>query len=227
MMAFDECTYYPATHEYAAKANKRTHEWLIRCIAEHKRSGAYRLRPNPSQYLYGIIQGGQYEDLRKESAGFVSKQDTDGVAIGGVSVGESKEEMRNQVKWCQDFLPDDKPVHLLGIGQFDDFVDLVTAGIDTFDCVEPSRLARIGVLYQWREPLPVELDINKTAFKADFSPVDENCDCYTCQNFTKSYLCHLFKQRELLAYSLATFHNIYSMERFMKDLRNKIGNDLI
>lgn len=217
LMAFDECTYYPATHEYAAKANKRTHDWLLRCITEMKKVKNH-------QFLYGIIQGGQFEDLRKASAEFISKQDTDGVAIGGVSVGETKEEMRKQVKWCEEFLPDNKPVHLLGIGQFDDFVDLVGAGIDSFDCVEPSRLARIGMLYQWRRELPTQFDINKNSFKSDFSPVDENCDCYTCKNFTKSYLHHLFKQRELLAYTLATFHNIYTMERFMKNLREKIAN---
>ncbi|MBI1863040.1 queuine tRNA-ribosyltransferase family protein [Candidatus Microgenomates bacterium] len=149
------------------------------------------------------------------------------MAIGGVSVGETKQEMRHQVKWCKDFLPADKPVHLLGIGHFDDFIDLVTAGIDSFDCVEPSRIARIGIVYQWSKPLPTELNINKMLYKADFSPVDENCDCYVCQHFTKSYLYHLFKQRELLAYTLATFHNIYTMERFMNDLRVRIANDEI
>lgn len=220
LMAFDECTYYPATHEYATKSLNRTHDWLLRCIAEMKKITNH-------QFLYGIIQGGQFEDLRKQSAKFISEQDTDGVAIGGVSVGETKDEMRKQVAWCKDFLPADKPVHLLGIGQFDDFVDLVTAGIDSFDCVEPSRLARIGMLYQWRKPLPTELDITKSTFKADFSPVDEDCDCYTCQRFTKSYMYHLFKQRELLAYTLATFHNIYTMERFMKGIREQIANDQI
>lgn len=220
MMAFDECTYYPATHEYAVKSMNRTHEWLMRCIAEYKKLKNH-------QFLYGIIQGGQYEDLRKKSAEFVVNQDTDGIAIGGVSVGETKVEMRNQVKWCAPFLPENKPVHLLGIGQFDDFVDLVTAGIDSFDCVEPSRLARIGIIYQWGKPLPTELDITKSSFKRDFSPLDITCDCYTCTNFTKSYIYHLFKQRELLAYTLATFHNIYTMERFMKDLREQIANDQI
>lgn len=220
MMAFDECTYYPATLEYATKSMQRTHDWLLRCIVEMKKVKNH-------QFLYGIIQGGQFQDLRKASAEFVTEQDTDGVAIGGVSVGETKEEMRKQVLWCRDFLPDDKPVHLLGIGQFDDFADLVTAGIDTFDCVEPSRLARIGIVYQWREPLPTQLDINKTVFKADFSPLDDQCDCYVCQHFTKSYMSHLFKQRELLAYTLATFHNIYTVERFMMVLRDRIGNDEI
>src|SRR3989339_2199512 len=167
-MAFDECTYYPATHEYAEKAMKRTHEWLKRCV-KYKDSATqifqktnktekfafassstnpYSLTPNPSQYLYGVIQGGTFEDLRKKSAEFVVSQNTPGVAIGGVSVGESKKEMREQVRWISDYLPKDRPVHLLGVGQIDDIVDLVKYGIDTFDCVEPTRLARMGRLYQ-------------------------------------------------------------------------------
>ena len=149
VMAFDECTYYPSTHDYAEKAMERTHEWLIRCIDDKYKSEIRnpKFQTNPKSktlnakslgfraFLYGIVQGGIYKDLRKKSAEFVISQDIDGVAIGGVSVGETKKEMRDQVRWVSDYLPQDRPVHLLGIGQIDDIFDLVKYGIDTFDCV--------------------------------------------------------------------------------------------
>jgi len=201
MMAFDECTYYPSTYEYALKAMNRTHRWLTRCIGQTQRSKFKAQNKNAKlkienslktencklkidQYLYGVIQGGTYEKLRKKSAEFVVGQNTDGVAIGGVSVGETKKEMRDQIRWVADYLPKDRPVHLLGVGQFDDIVDLVKYGIDTFDCVEPTRLARMGRIYQtearyrfFRPPhpkgaqaigskkassLPIEIDIIKS-----------------------------------------------------------------
>jgi len=243
MMAFDECTYLNATHEYAEKSMNRTHDWLLRCIKEvsgqksavndelsdvgNQKSDELRAESGKlsthSQYLYGIIQGGQYEDLRKNSAEFVSKQQVDGVAIGGVSVGETKEEMRKQVEWCAPYLPEDKPVHLLGIGQIDDLRDLISFGIDTFDCVEPTRIARIGRLYQWNIHKTYEIDINKATYIDNFEKIDESCDCWACSNFTKSYLHHLFKQRELLGYSIATFHNVFTLERYMKHLRDQIA----
>lgn len=217
VMAFDECTYYPATHEYAEKAMRRTHEWLKRCQAQH---------------LYGIIQGGKYEDLRKESAEFVVSQNTDGVAIGGVSVGETKEEMREQVAWVAQYLPSDRPVHLLGIGQIDDIVDLVGHGIDTFDCVEPTRLARMGTLltiknYELKMMNHGTIDIYKTIYKSDLSRVDEGCECWVCEHFTKAYLHHLFKQKEILGYTLATYHNVFVMEKLFSIIRKMIEEDKI
>lgn len=185
------------------------------------------------QYLYGIIQGGMFEDLRKKSAEFVVSQEVDGVAIGGVSVGESKKEMRDEVKWVSDFLPKDKPVHLLGVGQVDDILDLVSYGIDTFDCVEPTRLARMGTLFKLKvqsakfKVIWEKIDILKGKYRQDLSPVDEDCDCYVCQNFSKSYLHHLFKNRELLAYTLATYHNLWVMEKLFTYIRDLIKNDLI
>ena len=263
-MAFDECTYYPATHEYAEKAMERTHEWLKRCI-EYKtqvsdfstaspQRGPRRLSQNqkPSslqnnqithnQYLYGVIQGGTFEDLRKRSAEFVVAQNTPGIAIGGVSVGESKKEMREQVKWVSEYLPSDRPVHLLGVGQIDDIIDLVKYGVDTFDCVEPTRLARMGTLYKIsniksqitnkhqilnNKIKNEQTDITKSIYKNNFEKVDEDCDCYVCQNFTKSYLHHLFKQREILGYTLATFHNLWVMEKLFEEIREMIKKDLI
>ena len=248
LMAFDECTYYPATHEYAEKAMNRTHEWLKRCIAQvasykvHQvikspdnikldNFQLYNFKTNHEQYLYGIIQGGTFEDLRIQSAKFIAEQNVSGVAIGGVSVGETKEEMRQQVKWVAPYLPADKPVHLLGVGQIDDIIDLVKYGIDTFDCVEPTRLARMGTVYQLEminnKSTNKQIDINKSIFKADLTPLDEKCTCYVCQNFTKSYLHHLFKQREILGYTLATYHNLWVMERVMEEIRKLIGEDRI
>lgn len=238
LMAFDECTYYPATKEYAVKALGRSHAWLKRCVEYLDKNKPLYGYP---QYLYGIIQGGTYEDLRKESAEFVVQQNTPGVAIGGVSVGETKEEMRKVVEWVKPYLPEDRPVHLLGVGQFDDIVDTVTAGIDTFDCVEPTRIARMGTIYNI-EPFAVaqgkhetynikqfarEIDITKTVYKDNMERVDENCECYVCQNFTKAYLHHLFKQRELLGYTLATYHNLAVMEKFMSTIRELIAQDLL
>jgi len=232
-MAFDECTYYPAAHEYAKDAMERTHRWLLRCMFRSLKHsnlnnclelGACDLEFN--QYLYGVIQGGAFEDLRKKSAQFVVNQGTDGVAIGGVSVGESKKEMRNQVKWVADYLPADRPVHLLGVGQVDDIIDLVKYGIDTFDCVEPTRIARMGSLYQSvGAGFSERIDILRGVYRYNLEKVDENCDCYVCQNFTKAYLHHLFKTRELLGYTLATYHNLWAMERLMESIREAIGND--
>ena len=175
-------------------------------------------------------------DLRRESAKFVTSQNVDGIAIGGVSVGESKKEMRDQVRWISDFLPEDKPVHLLGVGQIDDIIDLVNYGIDTFDCVEPTRLARMGTLLKISNfefliskkiPNIEEMDILKGKYKNNLEPVDINCNCYVCRKFSKSYLHHLFKQRELLGYSLATYHNLWVMEKLMEKIRDLIEEDKI
>ena len=150
--------------------------------------------------------------------------------------------MRDQVRWVSPFLPKDRPVHLLGVGEFDDILDLVSYGIDTFDCVEPTRLARMGTLYKILNSkftlrfgeqndnlkLKIEkIDILRGVYRYDLSKVDENCSCYVCQNFTKSYLHHLFKNRELLAYSLATYHNLFVMEKFFSWIRKMIESDLI
>ena len=248
MMAFDECISYGVDYEYTKKATERTHQWLKRCIKKFKMQNVnLKMKMQNSklnnekiykkQYLYGVIQGGRFEDLRKESAKFVVSQDTDGVAIGGVSVGESKKEMRQQVAWVSSFLPEDQPVHLLGVGEFDDILDLVKYGIDTFDCVEPTRKARMGMLFKLKVTLRFggqklkieyeEIDILRGVYRNDLSKVDENCSCYVCQNFTKSYLHHLFKNRELLAYTLATYHNLFVMERFFSWIRKMIEGDLI
>ncbi len=237
IMAFDECIPYSANYQYTKEATERTHRWLIRCLKKFRKKKAKiktsvinrQFSGAKKQYLYGIIQGGVFEDWRKKSAAFVVSQPVDGVAIGGVSVGESKEEMRQQVKWVSDYLPKDKPVHLLGVGQVDDILDLVKYGIDSFDCVEPTRLGRMGIIYKIQNSKDQinKIDILKGKYRGDLSPVDENCCCFVCQTFTKSYLHHLFKNRELLSYSLATYHNLWVMERFFEWIRKKIAEDKI
>jgi queuine tRNA-ribosyltransferase len=234
IMAFDECISYGVSYDYAKEATERTHRWLIRCMKKVKsqkskvKNESQKLKEK-NQYLYGVIQGGVFDDLRKKSAEFVVSQNIPGVAIGGVSVGESKKEMRDQVAWVSPFLPEDRPVHLLGVGEFDDILDLVKYGIDTFDCVEPTRLARMGVIYKIQtSKFKIEkIDILKGIYRKDLSRIDENCSCYVCQHFTKSYLHHLFKNRELLAYTLATYHNLFVMEKFFEWIRKMIEMDLI
>lgn len=145
--------------------------------------------------------------------------DFDGLAIGGVSVGESKKEMAKVLNWVVPFLPDDKPRHLLGVGEIDDIFTLVAAGIDTFDCVQPTRLARAGTLYVKNK----QMDITKSKFAKDFEPIAKECTCYTCRHFTRAYVHHLFRVKELLAYRLATIHNLHVMERLMADIREAIA----
>ena len=209
IMAFDECIYYGASHEYTKEATERTNRWLARCIKAKK---------SKDQYLYGIIQGGVFRDLRQESAKFVTQQDTPGIAIGGVAIGESKKEIREQLAWVAPYLPEKKPVHLLGIGQIDDILDAVRYGIDTFDCVEPTRLARNGIVYVKRG----RINLSQGKYLADKNPIQKGCTCYTCQNFSLSFLHHLFKEKELLGYYLATYHNLYFFSEFFADLRKQI-----
>ncbi len=223
IIAFDECAPYPSSYKEAKRAMERTHQWLGRCVENHNDSATQFF-----QHLYGVIHGGTYEDLRKESAQWVATQDVEGIAIGGVAVGESKAEMRQEVEWVAPFLPKDKPVHLLGIGHFDDYLAGVTQGVDTFDCVEPTRLARMGRLYQAKSLKEWgEIDILKGIYKNNLEPIDKNCGCWVCQNFTKAYLHHLFKQREILGYTLATYHNLAVVNKFFGWLREAIAEDKI
>jgi queuine tRNA-ribosyltransferase len=209
-IAFDDCTPYGVNHEKAKKSLERTHAWAKRSLAAHK-NGA----------LYGSIQGSVFEDLRKESAKFISSMDFDGIAIGGVSVGESKKEMANVLDWVAPLLPDDKPRHLLGVGEIDDIFTLIEHGIDTFDCVQPTRLARVGILYEQHS----QIDITKSLYADDFGPIEKGCSCYTCKNFTRAYIHHLFHVKELLGYRLATIHNLYFIDRLVSDIRKSIQDN--
>lgn len=229
-IAFDECAPYPTTFQYAQKAMERTHSWAQRSLVAHKQLA--RESDHDYQALYGVIQGSVYEDLRRESAKFISSLDTDGIAIGGVSVGESKHEMIQVLDWVMPILPSDKPRHLLGVGEIDDIFPVVESGIDTFDCVQPTRLARVGILLvnlsNWSKAKnKYQLDVTKSIFADDIRAPDPICQCYTCQNFSRAYLHHLFRVRELLGYRLATIHNIYFINYLVGQIRTAIKSDTL
>lgn len=225
ILAFDECAPHPSTYEYTKKAMKRTHGWALRSLKASRGKQFYPWK----QALYGIIQGGVYKDLRKESAKFISKLDFDGIAIGGVSVGESKKQMRDVLDWVSPILPEKKPRHLLGIGEIDDIFTAIERGMDTFDCVIPTRFGRYGIVFvsppEGNVKNKFRIDSNKTIFSKDKSPIAKDCNCYTCKNFTRAYIYHLFRAQELLAYRLASYHNVFFINNLVKKIREAILND--
>jgi tRNA-guanine transglycosylase len=223
-IAFDDCTPYPVSHEDAKSSMERTHRWAIRSLEAHK--ALAQSSKGPYQALYGSVQGSVFEDLRKSSASFISSLDVDGIAVGGVSVGESKEEMVQVLDWVMPVLPDEKPRHLLGVGEIDDIFALIESGIDTFDCVQPTRLARVGWVFS-RDPIAKRekkytLDITKSVFANDPKPLDESCSCYTCTQYSRAYVHHLFHVHELLGYRLATIHNLHTIHKLTSDIRDSI-----
>jgi queuine tRNA-ribosyltransferase len=213
VMAFDECPPHPSSHEYTKEATQRTHDWLFRC------KGAVA----PGQALFGIIQGGVYEDLRRWSAEYVASQDLPGNAIGGVSVGESKAQMQDVVSWTALLLPERKPRYLMGVGTPVDIIDFVMMGIDMFDCVLPTRLGRNGSMYTTYG----RINIKNAKYIDDFSPLDPECDCSVCRTYTRAYIRHLYKAEEILAARLATYHNLYFYQRVIKGLREAIASDTL
>jgi len=218
IVAFDECTYLGATEKYTKAAMERTHDWAKLSLRE--------LGNSETQKMYGVIQGGMYKQMRKESAKYITSLPFFGIAIGGVSVGETKQQMRDQVSWIMDEIYEDaRPRHLLGIGGFDDIFDAVEMGIDTLDCVTPTRHARIGNLYCFKNNKLAEIEITQNIYKNDLEKIDSHCNCYTCRNFSRSYLHHLFKQKELLGYRLATIHNLTFMENLMSKIREAVANN--
>lgn len=220
MLAFDQCTAYPITYEGAKADMERTHRWAVRSLETFKKKGKF------DQALYGIVQGSIYQDLREQSAKFIAEQNFDGMAIGGVSVGESKREMQQSVDWVVPLLPDDKVRHLLGIGDVDDIFTIIERGIDTFDCVTPSRLGRVGHILvhppEGNLKNRFRIDITKSLFARSSEPLSKGCSCYVCQNFTRGYIQHLFRARELLAYRLATYHNVHFIVDLVKRIREAI-----
>lgn len=225
ILVFDECAPHPSTHDYTKEAMERTHKWAIKSLKSFQGKKYHPWQ----QALYGIIQGGVYQDLRVESAKFITKLDFDGIAIGGVSVGESKEEMRQAIDWSYPFLPENKPRHLLGIGEIDDIFDVIERGMDTFDCVIPTRFGRYGIVFVSPKEGNIKnrfrIDLNKVIFAKDKKPLDKNCKCYTCQNFTRGYLHHLFRAQELLAYRLASYHNMFFINNLVKKIRESLLED--
>jgi queuine tRNA-ribosyltransferase len=219
-MVFDECTPYPATREYALKSIKLTTEWARRCFEARNNKGDAGGFSNQNQALFGIVQGGVYDDLRKQSAEELIEIDFDGYALGGLSVGEPKELMYEMVNYTTPLLPVDRPRYLMGIGDLLDVLEAVSAGIDMFDCVMPTRNARNGTLFTSRG----RISIKREEFKKDPGQLDPDCSCYTCRNYSRAYLRHMFMSREILSMRLNTMHNLYFYMEFFRRLREAISS---
>lgn len=208
-MAFDECIPYPADYEYARKSTERTTRWAKRCIKAHQRT---------DRGIFGIIQGGMYKDLRKQSAMEISSLPFDGMAVGGLSVGEPHDLMYDILEETTQWMPKGKARYLMGVGTPDCLVEGVARGVDMFDCVFPTRVARNGMamIHTGR------MNMKNKQYKRDFCPIEESCGCYTCRNYTRAYIRHLYKSEELLAFRLVTIHNLYFLLQFMRDMREAI-----
>ena len=213
IMALDECPPYPASYEYMKDSVDRTLRWAKRCKDAHQREG--------EQSLFGIVQGGEYRDIRKYSAKALTEMDFDGYAIGGTSVGESKETMYKMIEYALEDLPKDKVKYLMGVGSPDALFEGVLRGIDMFDCVLPTRIARHGTLMTSHG----RINIKREEFKDDFSPLDDNCDCYCCKNYSKAYLRHLFRCNEGFGLRLMSIHNLRYLIHLMEQIRQAINED--
>ena len=213
MMAFDECCPDPATYEYTKASMERTTRWAKRCIEAHK---------NPDrQGLFGIVQGGMYKDLREESAKQLVELDFPGYAVGGLSVGEPAELMYDILSYTTPFLPEDKPRYLMGVGTPDYLIEAVLRGIDMCDCVLPTRIARNGTAMTSHGKVVVR----NATFEKDWTPLDSECDCYTCTHYTRAYIRHLIKAGEILGARLLTIHNLRFLVRLMENVREAIEQD--
>jgi queuine tRNA-ribosyltransferase len=212
IFAFDECTSPNEPIHYQKEALDRTHRWAKRSLAYHKS------KPNAeTQALFGIVQGGRHEELRKESAETISKMDFDGFGIGG---SFAKEDMSSAVAWVNSVLPEEKPRHLLGIGEPEDLFMAIENGCDLFDCVSPTRNGRTGTLYTKEG----KINITNAKFTDDYTPIDD-CGCYTCKNYTRAYVAHLFRTKEMLAATLASIHNLYFLIHLVKHIRQSLLED--
>ncbi|MFG0316342.1 MAG: tRNA guanosine(34) transglycosylase Tgt [Planctomycetota bacterium JB042] len=208
-MAFDECIPYPATHEYAERSVDRTLRWAERCLAAHRRE---------DQLLFGIVQGGVYDDLRARSAAETARLPFDGIAVGGVSVGEGHENLKKVVDFTEHALPADRVRYLMGVGLPEDILAAVERGMDIFDCVIPTRYGRGGTLFTTRGKIRIE----HQRYRRDGYPIDTSCDCHACANFSRAYVRHLFLTKELLGATLASIHNIRFYQRMMDGVRTSV-----
>jgi len=215
MMVLDECTPYPCEYDYAVKSTEMTSRWAIRNKEEFDRTKPLY---GHEQFLFGIVQGSVYKDLREKSAKALLDLDFNGYAVGGLAVGEPAETMYDLVDFTTDFLPKNKPRYLMGVGRPENILEGIARGIDMFDCVMPTRNARNAYLFTSKGYIPMR----NAAYKDDFSKLDENCDCYTCSNFSKAYLRHLFTANEILALQLATIHNLRFYLNLVETAREKI-----
>lgn len=214
IVAFDDLESPKYSHEETEKSLLLTEDWLLRSVKAHKRK---------DQLLYGVTHGGSFEDLRIKSAKFVDEH-FNAIALGGAH--KNKQDMQKIVEWTIANVADEKPRHMLGIGEVDDIFELIERGIDTFDCVIPTRIGRTGYFFatppQGNTKNRFRMDINKPQFRTDPKPLDKNCSCYTCQNFTRAYLFHLFRSRELLVYSLISTHNVHFLVNLTKQIREAL-----
>lgn len=215
IFAFDECTSPHAKREYQEIALERTHSWAKRSLVEHQKLNAKQVN---YQALYGVVQGGQFKDLRQLSATTLGNMDFDGFGIGG---SFTKDDIATAVGWVTDILPKDKPRHLLGMGEVIDLFEGVEAGIDTFDCVSPTRIARNGTVYT----NDGRVSLTNAKYATLFEPIEKDCTCYTCQNFTCAYLHHLIKAKEMLSATLLSIHNLYFVTHLVDEIRESIKND--
>ena len=213
MMAFDECAPYPADYSYVKNSLERTTRWLRRCKEAHK--------DTERQSLFGIMQGGMYKDLRYQSAMEIVELDLPGYAIGGLSVGEPRELMYEVLDYAADYLPKDKPRYVMGVGTPDHLFEGVERGVDMFDCVLPTRLARNGSAMTSHG----KVNIKNAKFERDFTPLDHECDCYVCRNYSRAYLRHLFKANEILSSMLLSYHNLHFLVHTMQNIREAIEQD--
>ena len=211
-MSFDECVAYPAEYKYLKDSVERTLRWAKRGKDAHK---------NDNQMLFGIVQGGDFEDLRRHCAEELVKMDFDGYSIGGTSVGEPKKTMYEMVTFSTKYLPEDKFRYLMGVGDPIDLIENVIRGIDLFDCVSPTRLARHGHAYTKYG----KINIKNNQYKEDFTPIEEGCNCYSCKNYTKAYIRHLINVKESFGARLLSIHNITYLNNLMKEIRDSIKND--
>ena len=212
IMAFDECCTYPSTYEYTKNSMERTTRWAKRCKEAHT---------TKNQALFGIIQGGFFEDLRKQSAKDLVELDLPGYAIGGISVGEPKEKFIEMLRYTAPLMPENKPRYLMGVGTPDYLIEAALAGIDMCDCVLPTRIARNGTAMTWNGKIVVR----NATYEKDFTPLDPECDCYACKNYTRAYIRHLVKTKEILGTRLLSIHNLYFLTKLMERVRIEIEND--
>ena len=217
-MAFDECVENPAPYDYVKRSMQRTVRWLSRCKTELARQNAEEGTVNPDQLLFGINQGGTYEDLRIESMLRTAELDLPGYAIGGLAVGEETETMYHIIETVEPYMPKDKPRYLMGVGTPQNILEGVYRGVDFFDCVMPSRNARHGNLFTWHG----KMNINNEKYFDDPRPIDENCGCPTCRRYSRAYVRHLFKAREMLGMRLTVLHNLYFYNELMQKIRDAL-----
>ena len=217
-MAFDECIPIPSSREYVEKSVARTTRWLERCKAEMDRLNSLPETINKEQMLFGINQGATFKDIRIEHAKTIAKMDLDGYAIGGLAVGETHEEMYETIDAVVPYLPEDKPIYLMGVGTPANILEAVDRGVDFFDCVLPARNGRHGHVFT----KDGKINLMNAKFELDKRPIDEGCQCPACKSYTRGYIRHLFKAKEMLAMRLCVLHNLYFYNKLMEDIRAAI-----